>query len=141
MSLFNIKFKFTIIVVFITLKVNAQKLDSLSHKNFNELSDLFYYYENDSLIALKIANLYLKKAKLQVDTIKIANGFYFLSSIYKNNEKQFLNYNDSIIFLTKRLNTKFYPVTGYFNKGDYYYKKRFFYKSLRNYLLAVFTMT
>lgn len=120
----------------ITLNLFSQDKDSLDFKNFSELSNLFYKHENDSLLSKKIAILYLNKAKSNSDSVKIADGYYFLSSTHKNNEDLFLDYNDSIIFISKRIRTRFYPIIGYFNKGDYYYKKRLFYKSLENYLLA-----
>ncbi|WP_348737814.1 helix-turn-helix transcriptional regulator [Tenacibaculum sp. 190524A02b] len=108
----------------------------MHEKSFKQLANSFYKFENDSIKALLIAKTYLKKAKAINDSLKTADAFYFLSSIYKKNGDLFLNFNDSIIFFGKNLNTKFYPIIGYFNKGDFYYKKRLFYKALENYLLA-----
>ena len=125
------------ILSFLILDINAQKKDSLNMKGFKELSNLFYKHEKDSLLSLDIAKIYLKKAKSKKDTVKMANGFYYLSIVNKNNDSLFLSYNDSIIQFTKFVKTEFFPVTAYFNKGDYFYKNRLFYKSLENYLLAV----
>lgn len=136
MGNFNNKISVFFVILFFVIKVDAQERDTLSFKKFKELSDLFYKNEKDSLFALKIANVYLKKAKYHKDTIKIADGYYFLSSVYENNKNLFLTYNDSIISLKKHIRTKFYPVIGYFNKGDYFYEKRLLKKSLENYLQA-----
>ncbi|WP_299119102.1 helix-turn-helix domain-containing protein [uncultured Tenacibaculum sp.] len=137
MKLFNKIFAFCFFfTIFQIFNSNAQQKDSLDFKSFKELAKLYYDNEKDSLITKKVAEKYLQKAKLKEDTIKIANGFYFLTNVFKKNDKLYLSYNDSIIFLTKNSHSEFYPVIGYFNKGDYYYQKRFFYKSLENYLEA-----
>jgi len=136
MNVFYRKIIVVLIIILLSLKVSAQEKNTLNLKKLDELSDLFYNNINDSLFSLRVAKTYLKKAKLKKDTFEIANGFYFLSNVYKNEEKLFLLYNDSIIFLTKKLKTEFYPVIGYFNKGDHFYEKRELKRSLENYLFA-----
>lgn len=110
--------------------------DSLKTNSFNDLKNKFYEHEVNYKKSIIYANAYLFKAKKINDTIKIADGFYFLSSISKDH--LFISYNDSIIKYTKNIKqeNKFYPIIGYFNKGDYYYKKRKFGVALDNYLLA-----
>ena len=112
------------------------EVDSLKNKSFDELKVKFYKHEKAKGLAIVYAKTYLSRAKKINDTIKIANGFYFLSCLSK--DSLFLSYNDSIINLTKNLKkeNKFYPIIGYFKKGDYFYSKRDFSLALKNYLLA-----
>lgn len=110
--------------------------DTLKTKSYKELSDFFYKYEVDSSKVLPVAYEYLKRAKEEKDTVKIADGFYYLSTVYKNTGSLLLKYYDSIIQYISKLITKSYPFMAYFKKGDYYYSKRLYYKALENYLMA-----
>jgi hypothetical protein len=129
----------TVLFIFLLNSVfcfGQNKIDTLQNKNFKDLANKFYKYEQTPEVALIYAKEYIKRAKEMRDTIKIADGFYFLSYFSKGND--FLKFNDSIINITKKIKkeNKFYPLIGYFNKGDYFYKKRKFYLALENYLLA-----
>lgn len=110
--------------------------DSLSEKSYKELADKFYKNETNPNKAIFFSNAYLKKAKSSQDSIRIADGFYFMSSICP--DSLYLKYNDSILLYTKNTKTQnfFYPTIAYFNKGDYFYNHRNFQSALNNYLLA-----
>ena len=108
--------------------------DSLEGKTFKVLAKDFYKREHDSAQAYPYAMTYLLKAKKKNDSIKIADGFYFLSSI--NRDSTLLRYCDSMIVYTMKNQNKFYPALPYSIKANYYYSKRKFSKSLENYLAA-----
>jgi AraC-like DNA-binding protein len=120
---------------------NAQQVDSLVNYSYDDLSEEIY--EGDSISSYLSAKAYLVKAKSKSDTLKIANGFYFLtfSIIEKDKKKKDslkLNYNDSIINYTKHLQKhEFYPSYAFSNKGDIYYLNQNFKEALENYLLAL----
>ncbi len=98
--------------------------------SYQFLADKFYANEKDSVTAAIYGNQYLLKAKIDKDTIKIANGYYFLASSVKSSIAH--KYCDSIIAITKNRNTSSYPAFAYLNKADNYfnegnYKKAFDY--------------
>ena len=127
---------FIVLILNFSVSYGQSKMDTLQKNNFKDLVSKFYNYEQTPKLASVYANEYLKRAKRLKDTIRIADGYYFLASISKENI--FLKFNDSIVNLTKEIKeeNKFYPILGYFNKGDYYYKRRKFNLALENYLLA-----
>ncbi|MEW7289187.1 helix-turn-helix domain-containing protein [Aquimarina sp. 2304DJ70-9] len=103
--------------------------DSLLTKEYAYLKKMVSQNARDSAKAFKYAQTYLYKAKKDVDTIKIVNGFHYYSGIIKDNvltEK----YVDSMILFSKNLNTKFYPALSYFIKGKLEYNKGNFKKAL-----------
>jgi AraC-like DNA-binding protein len=116
--------------------LSQNKNDSLHKYNFKKLADKFYENESFSAKATLYAKAYLKKAKETNDSIKIADGFFFMSVSAPDSLS--IAYNDSILRYTRdtKIENSFYPTIAYFNKGDYFYKHRNFQSALNNYLLA-----
>lgn len=94
---------------------------------------MVYKSTQDSSKAILYAKSYLNKAKIDIDTVKIVNGFFFFSITTKD-EKTIEKYLDSMILYSKRLNTKLYPALPYFKKGKMEYNKGNFKKALDLYL-------
>ena len=83
-------------------------------------SSLFFtgdFQKNDSIIAFKYASLYLRKAKNEKDTVRIANAYSLIATTCIN-PKYGIMYSDSIISLTRYIkNNSSYPALGYIQKG------------------------
>lgn len=109
-------------------------IDSLSNYSFQNLADKFYKSEDSLSISRIYAIEYLNRAKIKKDTIRMADGYYFLTQI--TSDSIHLKYNDSIVKLTENTNIKnnHYPTVGFLQTGDYYYDKRNFNEALINYL-------
>lgn len=92
--------------------------DSLKNKSYKELRKGYLSNKNNIRRELIYAKLYLAKAQLNNDTIKMANGYSQLASSYgKIDINISLKYADSIISLTKDINNEEYPGFGYMIKG------------------------
>ncbi len=85
-----------------------------------KLLTLFNKISTDTINAEKIVNVYLDRARKNKDTLKIARAYVRLIAISESSER--LSYSDSIIYLTKNLNSKKYPTVGYILKGIEYYR-------------------
>ncbi|KZS38229.1 hypothetical protein AWE51_19525 [Aquimarina aggregata] len=135
----NIKLFFTsflpIFLLFnsLTLFAFQTSSDSLSTKEYSYLRKLVYGNFKDSLKAIPYAQSYLYKAKIDNDTIKIANGFFYFS-IVTQDEKIKDKYIDSMILYAKNLNTKLYPASAYFYKAKIAYNRGNFKKAIDLYL-------
>lgn len=132
-------FIFTVLFLSLTFCTYGQKstssfIKSQTKKSENYLVDKFYEYINDSIKAYPYAKAYLQKAKKAKDSLKIAGGFYFLSVISEGKTR--MNLIDSTIVYTQNKQNKFFPAMAYISAGNYYYKDRDFYNSLKNYLKA-----
>ncbi len=113
-------------------------IDSLLKKSYKELSVSYRITGFDSIKALFYAKAYLEKGKLDKDTIRIADGYYFLSGLYS--DKKMSQYCDSIITLTSSFNIKeAYPTRAYRQKGVYYHDIGDFNTALKFYLKAINT--
>lgn len=118
----------------------CQTQDSLAYQKSQEsledsyqfLADKFYKNERDSIVAVDYANRYLFKAKKEKDTIRIADGYYFLSSISRGEVS--LKYCDTIITITKNHQTESYPTFAYLNRAHGYYEVGDFKKAFDYYL-------
>ena len=111
--------------------------DSLQNKTYKELYASYNLNYSDTIKAGILAKAYLYKAKNENDTIKIANGYSQLVSIYRNSKSNLsILYCDSIIKLTKNLNDFEYPGFGYLSKGIWYNYKGEYKKALDNLLIA-----
>jgi AraC-like DNA-binding protein len=129
------------VLIFSTcLPVASQDLSQrvLEKLGDEELLDLFNEYDQDTLIAEKIARVYLNRGKFEKDTVKIARGYDRLANvyIYKNNKKV-LKFADSIILLTHNVNHKTYPTLGYILKGLTYNWSKSYKNALDNFLIAL----
>lgn len=116
---------FRYITLFIFLLVffssNSQQLSDryLNNLHDEELLELFNELNNDSLAQERVARIYLNRARKEKDTIKMARGYDRLARIY--NPKKNIQFADSVIKLTKKLNNITYPSAGYMIKGYEYY--------------------
>ncbi len=115
---------FLVLITIFLLKIGSSFAYQKEEKfkdvdDYQFLANKFYENEGDSATAAVYANTYLLKAKRTKDTLRIADGYYFLSSISKNNVS--LQYSDSIIAITKYKKTKSYPVFAYLNKANVYF--------------------
>ncbi len=124
---------FLLHVLLIHTTIKAQSFtDSLQHKNYQELLKIHTKNKQaDSTKAKKALTYYIKKAKINRDTIEIINGYLYKSYVSNDNSK--LQYYDSIIALTKENPIINYPSYIYFAKaGHYLYQKRDIQKTLYN---------
>ncbi|GAA4276663.1 helix-turn-helix domain-containing protein [Aquimarina mytili] len=96
--------------------------DSLLTKEYDYLRKSVRQNGKNPKKAILYARSYLYKAKKNVDTVKIVNGFYYLSVLVEAPLKR-EKYTDSMILFSKNLKTKFYPALGYFNKARIEYNK------------------
>ena len=123
------------ILLVITLIGSGMFAQEMSEKNLmNESFDtlISYYDENvkDSLLARQIASVYIDKARLQGDSIKMARGYSRLSFVSKYEEA--LKYLDTTIQLSKNSNHKNFPTVGYLFKSLYLYNNEAYEESLKN---------
>ncbi len=109
--------------------------DSLRNKTFKELINSFYDNETKYELAQIYAKTYLQKGKILNDTLKIAEGFHFMSYLNKNTDLE-LPYLDSIIFVVSDKKYKSYPTLPFLLKADHYYEKRKLKEALNYYLKA-----
>ncbi|WP_027394097.1 helix-turn-helix domain-containing protein [Aquimarina latercula] len=108
--------------------------ENLEDKSFDFLSREYYKNKSDSVVSSKYAFAYLNKGKKIGDPIKIADGYFFLSLV--STDPTNIEYNDSIIIITKNNKTKNYPTYAYLNKANIYYEKGLFKESFDNFLQA-----
>ena len=113
--------------------------DSLKYKTFDELDILFQKNEKDSVTSLHIAQEYLTKAKKINDSIQIATAYSLFFNVYvDNNQNMALQYADSIISMTNKVNTHIrYPATGYIKRGYVLHALDRYDDALQSYLLGL----
>lgn len=129
-------------IVLIVLSVNfflfsssqASTADSLNNYSFNELKTLFFENMHTMPMAKIYADAHLKKAKIDKNPLKIAEG-YLLTS-YVSDFESAIEYSDSIIKITSHLGDYQYPTLGYMAKGYHYYNEGNESKALDLYLEA-----
>lgn len=93
--------------------------DSLQNKTLRELATAFWNVKDlDSVYKRKLADTYIFKAKKQINNERIADGYQMFLSIYEKQPEISLQYADSIIEITKKLQNNHYPSTGYMIKGN-----------------------
>lgn len=100
--------------------------------DFDELKEIIAEQQEDSL-KLKIAQVSLDKALYQLDTLRMADAYYFLSKLSRSNQ---LHYADSLIAITKNKNYERYPALGYLRKGNTRYEEGNYKEALELYLIA-----
>ncbi|AVI52046.1 hypothetical protein C5O00_13140 [Pukyongia salina] len=118
------------------VEIISQSLDPeiLNSKEYEDLLKMFNEYYGDSINQEQIARSYIKKARKDGDTIKMARGYDRLSRIF-HFEKS-IKFADSVIILTKGTRHKTYPALGYILKGYLYDQNMDFINSNINYLKA-----
>ncbi len=133
MSYKHFCFYFTILFSFISFgqDLSTEGLQKMEDK---ELQILFTEVQNDSIKAEKVAKYYLLRAKKKKDTLKIAKGYNNLSSIF--NSKKSIQYADSLISLTKNINSPTYPGIGYLLKARIHNSNGDIKEATENYFIA-----
>lgn len=117
-----------------SLQIVTKVPDILLDKTFKQLDSIFNKNVLDTITSKIYAKAYLLKAKKNVDTIEIANGYNLYFKI--SDDALALKYVDSIIELTKNINSKYYPSRGYLNKGVTLTSQKKFSEALEYYLKA-----
>ena len=127
---------FFILLLIITPSVKAQnnQIDSLSKLSFEVLEKHFKEQSSDS-IKKQSAQAFLLKAKREKKSIKIADGYYFLSELNKHNTLG-VKYADSILALNINKKGSNYPAKGYLQKGIQLYYLANYSEAFENYLRA-----
>ncbi|MCK8524381.1 helix-turn-helix domain-containing protein [Aquimarina sp. D1M17] len=113
--------------------IYAQNVEnSLLQKDYSELLSTFLQYEESNQPkAKKAISAYLRKAKANHDTIKIAEAYYHLYNVTDTKSK--LHYTDSIIYITKSIQNDDFPARAYFRKAQFFlFERRNIKKTLSN---------
>ena len=132
----NKKLTFLFLLIIQSIFTQNAVIDSLVNEDYENLKVSFQKIEVDSTTAFNHANAYLKKAKIDNDIVKIADGYYFLSRLHPDVIS--LEYSDSIITISKNLsNHPKYPAIAYERKGMVYHDEGNFDNALKYYLLAL----
>lgn len=133
----SLRFYKITLLFFISLMGYGQSFkvpDSLRKKTYKELEIAFNDNLNDSLLSNLYARIYLEKAKNKNDSIKMADGYYFISKICPGSFE--IKYLDSLILVSKNVKNIKYPGVGYLNKGVCFYDQEDYNEALENYLIA-----
>lgn len=107
-----------------------EKIQALKEMSYEDLSESSFQLKKDTLLAKLYANAFLLKAKVEEDTVRIAEGYFLLAyASYKEADKILL-YADSTILVTKNKINEIHPVRAYILKANSYgvegrYKKAF----------------
>jgi AraC-like DNA-binding protein len=122
------------LLVFPTLLLSQSIKKSLTKLSYKELKESYWQNEKNKNLQINYAKAYLLKAKNEGNAIEKARGSYLLSLVSENDKA--LQYLDSAINYTKKLNDPKYPAYAYSGKG-YVYKKQYKYKeAIDNFLIA-----
>jgi len=130
---------FTLFFIIVNCNLIFGQADSLLIKSYEYLENQFYENEYDFREkARSYADAYLKKGKLENDTIQIARGYKLISYLFIDSEEipSILKYCDSIINITKNSKHRSYPAYGYYQKGVWLFEQGNYKEALDNYLIA-----
>ena len=127
-----------LLLLLFCLPITAQNTKySLLDSTYDHLSEKYYEYKfTDSITAKKYAELFLKKAQKNNDTLQAIDGYYLISD-NKNNKNIFLNHLDSLIKKTIVKPNRKYPTYIYLKKGYQCLAYGMYHESLKNYISAI----
>lgn len=108
--------------------------DSLLMKNYPALKELYFKNFGDHEKARTVALAYLLKAKIEQDTVNIAQGYNYMARQFSTETN--ITYTDSIIALTKNYQDSIFPALGYSLKGYWQYVNGDYDLALDNYLIS-----
>ncbi|MUV04762.1 helix-turn-helix domain-containing protein [Flavobacterium rakeshii] len=108
--------------------------DSLSHKNYNELSDDIDKYEDDSIKLWVYYHTYIEKAKKENNKEELINGYRNI--LFDLPLTTRLQYTDSILNIATSLKDNKLIGRAYIHKAVAYFRYKNYIKSLDNYLIA-----
>ena len=111
--------------------------DSLKNKNYEYLEDSYNkYFKKDQFKAEYFANIILIRAKKEKNQEFIFDGYYKIATAKASNLENGYPFADSLIVLTKNVNTKEYPAKAYILKGILLNDEEKFDESLNYYVIA-----
>lgn len=109
--------------------------DSLNDYKFEQLEINYNkIFRKNNNKAEVYANTFISKAKKEKEEIKVADGYFLLHQLMKDEHS--LLYLDSMIMVSKTIQNFEYLSKAHLYKGNYYYAKGEYPKSLTNYLIA-----
>ncbi len=111
--------------------VSEKQLMSLS---FDSLLSLYDEEVKDTVLAEKIARIYIRKATELKDSTKMARGYTRLSFIAYRRDA--IKYLDTAIVLSRNSTHKNFPTVGYLFKSLHYYENEEYERSLQSALLG-----
>ena len=110
---------------------------NLDKKSFKELNNLYFDNEDDKELQLRIAEKYVKKARIEQSKIYIARGYYLYSLLDRlRNKEKSISYLDSVIKYSYNSNDKYYPIAAYNEKAYLYTQLSNYEATIDNYLKA-----
>ncbi|NJM79495.1 MAG: hypothetical protein HC854_07635 [Flavobacterium sp.] len=111
-----------LVLLLLSLKALSQNVEStkaLMKKSYDELINEYFNNLDNKPNADKIISAYLKKAKIDNNTVKIAYG-YFNISYYNPNAIKSMVYMDSMFAYSKKINHSGFPAMGFVYKARIY---------------------
>ena len=128
--------KILILIAFVGHSLFGQDFsqENLFSKPYDTLISLYDQNVDDSLIAKQIAIVYIDKARMEGDSIKMARGYSRLSFVATY--KDALKYLDTTIALSKNGNHQNFPTIGYLFKSLYLFRNEAYEESLQNAILG-----
>ncbi|TYP99088.1 helix-turn-helix protein [Tenacibaculum adriaticum] len=94
-------------------------LDSLLNKSYDELSELFYQNETDTVLAQTYADAFFLKAKKKNDTLGMLRGKYYISDVH-NLFDSYINYCDSLISRYQNSKSKKTLISIHLRKSEFF---------------------
>lgn len=126
---------FSLLFLLLSVAITAQnKASNFKDKSFDDLKNDFFDNEENEELQHSIVDYFIKKAKKENNQNRLARGYHYKSILYRNDTK--IVYFDSIINHTKTLNDKDFPISAYYNKGNYLSDNFRFDEALKSYIDA-----
>jgi len=111
-----------------------EETDQLIDKSYEEIKQFYLNVSEDSIaLKEKIAAAYIAKAKKNNDSVNIARGYYYFSTMYGDPDLGVV-YADTILQYTRNIKHKSFPATGHYLRGYWYYIEGEYRKALSDYL-------
>ncbi|MBL4663019.1 MAG: AraC family transcriptional regulator [Flavobacteriaceae bacterium] len=132
----RISFPFRFGILFISLIAEAQVYQEsyLMNQSYDSLISFFNSNKKDTTTAIQISRAYLKKARIDDDSTKMARAYERLSNV--SEYTQALRYLDSSIYLSRNSLHPNYPAAPYLFKSYYQYNVSDYEESLNNAILG-----
>ncbi|MCK8524423.1 AraC family transcriptional regulator [Aquimarina sp. D1M17] len=116
-------FKYISLVIILTVffSTSAQNIqDSLYKLNYEQLEKVYQENNFDDIEKAQLATkIFISKAKKELDSSKIAKGFYLYHFTVPEEENS-IKYLDSSISYSQTRKTNEYPALAYFSKAQFY---------------------
>lgn len=130
------KYWIPIILFLLAFQSNAQSINKsqLYSKSYDILIEMYGINVSDTAYAKQIANAYLKKAKDEEDSIKIANGYQIIANVSKYPST--IKYLDSSISYSSNSKNINYPTVFHLLKSQYFFRYNEYERSLKSAISA-----